>query len=306
MAAPFSVASEDVATRLDSLTSTFWQVADNHYEVGKPLSPSTAFSVFEESYPSLLSLETATINRSDLTLVEIVEALRLLHFYAQSVDSASFLVHSVKEFARECVDPSNADPGCNKLSKYYQEAYDALLDTQQFQLAEDFAAESAGVQPLNVQASVSLEVGSAALLEVRTSSDLVELFPKPVLIEANGLRVFVAVSTTCGPSLAALEWLASRAEELHSLASSIQYLSSPRDFRENVLRLAEFNQASDSIDINVAVGRSGWPETIWFDQTPIFFMVRDGEVVDKLVGWPSDDQGDLLLAAVRRLALSEG
>lgn len=305
-AAPFSIASDGAAIRLDSLESVFWKVADNHYEVGDPLSSSTAFSVFEEVYPSLLNLESATLNRSDIALAEIVEALRLLHFYAQSAESAALLVQSVKKLSEECNETSSRDSDCNKLSAHFQEAYDALLDTQQFQLAKDFASASVSVQRLNIQSPENFEATSAAVFGLGASSNPVEVLPEPVLLETDGLKVFSAVSTTCGPSLAALEWLSNRSEELNSLVISTRYLSSPRDFRENVPRLVEFNQASESIDISVAVGRSGWPETIWFDQTPIFFLVRDGEVIDKLVGWPSDDQGDLLLETARRLISSEG
>lgn len=275
----------DGLSNLDSSTSAAAALA----------GPEHLESILHEVYPGLLERLEAGEHEGAYTLFEAIEALKLWHFHSLTAKSALLFSDTVRRFVEACAaDPEV--PGCSRLDTIAQDAYDALIDTFQIDAANRFAANADVVNELTWELPAWVPTSTPGVLNVPTDTSEDKITQEPVDLD-EGTHLIASVSTTCGPSRRALAWIEATAASEPALLD-LRLLQSPRNLRETADRLFEFNRTSEALQIAIASGRTGWPEPVEFDQTPVFYLLHDGVVVETIVGWPSDETGQRLLELV--------
>lgn len=264
-------------------------------DMAAPEGPEHLESILHEVYPGLLEGLEAGEHGSAYTLFEATEALELWHFHSLTAKSALLFSDTVRRFVGTCVANPEV-PGCSRLDTIAQGAYDALIDTFQIDAANRFAASVDGVNELMWELPAKVNTSTPGIFNVPTHTFDDKFTLEPIDLD-EGTHLIASVSTTCGPSRRALAWIEATAASEPALLD-LRLLQSPRNLRETADRLFEFNRTSEALQIAIANGRTGWPEPMGFDQTPVFYFLHDGVVVETIVGWPSDETGQRLLDLV--------
>jgi len=285
--------------REEALTAKFHALGDAAGERGDPVTPEDALSALEAIYPGLANFHPGALSELPYGASESLYALWIHHFYAQTATAASWLRYASEDFGQACIEDESL-AGCERLPELSQRAYDALIDALLFDAAAEFAASNpVGHRAVAVTIADSDEAPARILRVTETDASAV-LAPVETQSPGPGLQVYMSVGLFCGPSQRAVRWIDSQWESSPELRD-ITYLSASRNLRDNIQNLMDLNRESSTIEIKLVGPRDLWPSDLWFDHTPIFQIVENGQVKQKLVGWPSDDQGQRLLELVRSL-----
>ena len=117
-----------------------------------------------------------------------------------------------------------------------------------------------------------------------------------------GLQLVVTSHPHCGFS-AQLLADAEDDEELRGLLSGALWLTPVGDHL-STKSIAEWNERAPWASLHLVNAHAEWPEiSDW--TTPVFHFVKDGQVLEKVVGWPRDGRREELMTAARRSGLLE-
>lgn len=185
-----------------------------------------------------------------------------------------------------------------------QESYNALISARLFAEAEKWASRHPeDVEP--IQARILLNNAPSdrsrhdpAAIMIDTSNQNTTLRKKTVDIR-TGQWIVGIVHPDCGFSRQAMEALDdARTKEPGLEGWKPLWLTGQKDLIP-LRALAEWNKNRDFLELAVPYDIRAWPRSIDFSETPVFYIIKDGEVVNELRGWTDDEQKDRLLRLVQ-------
>ena len=119
----------------------------------------------------------------------------------------------------------------------------------------------------------------------------------PLSMDLSEIRLVAVVHPLCSFSNRAMTVIGSKQNSIRP--SRAIYLT-PVGQRLHLSELLEWNAAHDSVEIVLTNTRDDWPFiSNW--GTPSFYILKDGQVQDRLTGWPDDSQIDELVRLIERV-----
>lgn len=152
------------------------------------------------------------------------------------------------------------------------------------------------------------EVPAFRRLTVPTERSLWVVEEGPALTQVDapmppGPQLMVTSHPHCGPSAQLLED-AMNDEELKGLLSGALWLV-PTGARLSTASIAAWNERAPWASLHLVNAHAEWPEITYWG-TPTFYFVKDGDVLEKVVGWIPGESRGALMSAAQRLGLLEG
>lgn len=188
------------------------------------------------------------------------------------------------------------------------EAYQALVNARMFEAANDFSFRQ-GVEPagwmLDLKQSTNNKEGSSRYLEFTVGGGEVEAAVREVDLD-DGDWMVVEVHPDCGFSREAMAYISENGETMMGLPWERVILAVSQARTDALPSLLEWNRNHPSMEMVLVYADSEWPQGISFLEFPVFNLVRDGQVVDKVRGWPGDHQGDRIRASLQSLGFGQG
>lgn len=118
---------------------------------------------------------------------------------------------------------------------------------------------------------------------------------------ATGAWMVVEVHPHCGFSQRAMQFLSESGALSNTFPPERVVWVVSQDRSDVVPAMVEWNEAHPELEMTLAHRNSHWPDQITFLQYPVFNFLRDGELVDQVVGWTGDEQIDSVWAGMERL-----
>ncbi|MCB1590344.1 MAG: hypothetical protein KDI56_15645 [Xanthomonadales bacterium] len=210
-------------------------------------------------------------------------SLQMVNFYAQSEASLNMLRGALSDLEALGV----AD------EQHRAFFYQALVGQRRFEEARAFKRQypMPEVEDIPDIAKVDFDHPVAYGID-ESGSQLV-----PLSMDLSEIRLVAVVHPACAFSRRAMTAIASAQPEV--AAGRAVYLM-PVDHRLYLSELTEWNTAHASMQIVLANSRDDWP---FIDRwgTPTFYVLKDGQVQERLTGWPDDSQLDELVRLVERV-----
>jgi len=142
----------------------------------------------------------------------------------------------------------------------------------------------------------SVRKGSPATIDVVKSGDNFSFTTEAVDASHADVVVIVA-SATCHFSQRAADYII-QSPVLNSILRNALWISPPDDLLRYE-QIVAWNTRHPSAHLRVAMDEASF-RNLDFSQTPVFFLIRNHHVLEKVVGWPSDDQAKNLIEALKR------
>lgn len=121
----------------------------------------------------------------------------------------------------------------------------------------------------------------------------------------DGISFVGVVHPGCGFSKKAMSFIENNSLWFSQhLPSSTLWLST--QWRSHTYRqLSAWNELSGIINISVAYRDNAWPEEMELGVTPVFYLIEDGVVIDKSVGWTGMESAQTLQDMLMKIRLDE-
>lgn len=166
----------------------------------------------------------------------------------------------------------------------YTQMYETYVKTSRWEEAKALALRTGikNVRPIpTVRPASSLDLGKPALFRLDADGKSLRLENKTL---NPAYQVVVTVGAYCKPSHRALADIRQDGE-LSELLSQRAIWLLPADGAIHMTVLKQWETEYPAFDFGIAYGKKNWPmiET-W--ATPVFYVFKHGELVDKVVGWP--------------------
>lgn len=176
------------------------------------------------------------------------------------------------------------------------EAYHALVAARDFASAANFAARHRIREPEWVQSLVAPEGQGPSYISYAEVDGVMRASVVAAGI-GQGNWLVVEVHPDCGPSRRALEYFRGRGDQMRGVAGIVWLV--PQDDGSALPSLMRWNAENRDPQLVAAYRNGDWPEALLFVEFPVFNILRDGEVVERLRGWPDDRQFQRIKAALQ-------
>ena len=187
-------------------------------------------------------------------------------------------------------------------SKCSQRTYFSLFNGRMIDLADNFIDSSApDLSPLSLSidlpSSVSMDQPSVFFPPIRGQSLPVTV--EPVNLQ-EGISLVGVVHPGCYFSKNAMAFIERNSSWFSRyLPDNTIWVST--QWRSHTYRqLRTWNEQAELVKVSVAYWDNAWPDAFELDTTPIFYLVKDGVVVDRLTGWIGESSAqafqDMLLS----------
>lgn len=246
------------------------------------------FEKYQFVDPSIASLNPFGV--SDLRA--LFDALNTKSFYAESTHNAHALERAALALARRTeLRPSD-------VKAVYGAFVAARLfdDATRFKDRTNFSpSESLPLTLNNTKASLTTTLWfadkTARILERRTIPEL------------SGIQLVVVVSPQCQFSTLAMKTIGLNAK-LAALLQPLTYWIVPPDRSLDFSKIQRWNVVHNLLPFTLVHKKEDWAFVdSW--ETPEFYFLKDGKVVDRLTGWPRDGSHEpMLLRKLHALQLS--
>lgn len=281
------------ASEIDNAFTTF------HSEIEKELAASRQGSDRElrqhaaETYERLFRTQLTRAKLTDLSSAD----LDLVHRAAEITGT-----YAIEErYARDMVailDELSRRGDATKL--HYSATYRMLVAVRDFagarRLAAKYPAEEFEVLP-TVRADRESAKGPNVWL---LSDDRNEVVRRRVDIDA-GPRIVVVSHPLCHFSRNAVSAIASD-DVLGPVFRSYATWIAPQSGTLNLLRLQQWNREHRDFRVALVVSQNEWTFVDYWN-TPTFYFLKDGAVVQKVIGWPKEGRREELLSASRKAGI---
>lgn len=219
-------------------------------------------------------------------------ALLSASFAPDTVERIPDLVRDIDVTAIDAEAESGKD---RPLIALVNESLWKLINAREFVRAENFAKENNVTMPewFDGWRPSDKVVRSPTYLAFDASRGEV----RPVMRSADltqGSWLIVEVHPKCGPSKAAMSYLSSHPNALNNVPKDKILFVVTQTQGQELPSLLEWNENNFATPMVLSYRNKDWPDAVTFLQTPVFNVVREGKVVDKLVGWPGDEQANEL------------
>ena len=112
----------------------------------------------------------------------------------------------------------------------------------------------------------------------------------------TALNIIVIAHPTCGFTRAVADAVRADPELLRMLSSSRTLWLSPQDGTLDPGIFTDWSERHPALPIHIAARQSDFPDLGYWG-TPTFYILRDGNVVARVVGWPRGGNKAALLQA---------
>ena len=207
-------------------------------------------------------------------------SLELVNAYAQSEASLSMLRGALSELEALGV----AD------EQHRTFFFQALVGHRRFEEARAFKLQHPTLEVEDIPDIAEVDFDHPVAYRIDESgSQLV-----PLSMDLSEIRLVAVVHPACAFSRRAMTAIAS-AQPVVAAGRAVYLM--PVDHRLYLSELTEWNTAHASMQIVLANSRDDWP---FIDRwgTPTFFVLKDGQVQQRLTGWPEDSQLDELVRLI--------
>lgn len=209
-------------------------------------------------------------------------------FYSAEIGIVERMALLVAEFeARKKIRP-----------KHYEHWQDALIGVRQFDQARALQQQHPKVELQSVPEVVDQTRGPGPSV-LMLSDDGSQLIRKSVQIPDSGLVILF--SHMCNPCRRALPELQADAE-LQPLLQERTIWLRPADNYLQVSTWKEWQAKHPEVPLVLAYSNQEWP-MIEDVATPIFFVMHEGRVHKRIIGWPQEGRMDALKTALRGAGL---
>lgn len=183
-----------------------------------------------------------------------------------------------------------------------QSVYAILIGTRQFDLADALhASVPAQIEPFPYGRIVAGELEGRPAIVVRADQGKgLEVRPVPL---QHGFALVGVVHTGCAFSREAMTYVEMHAAEFEPLFPDTVIWVASQGVTPIISYLERWNTEAKLIKVHVAWKDADWPQDVDLRRTPGFYLLKDGAVVDSVIGWPSDDTGQALKQMLRRVAV---
>lgn len=288
--------AETYATFLDEITE---------YWLSKPDEFGRAdLDWIADRFDSRFNRYIAPINlkeTSDNTLIHLHKATRTLLFYTQDREKSLLLSRLSQEIMDRNLEGA-LHQGQAHRKPLPQDTYNALIDARLVSEADQWASrypEDTETIDARFEFQDSSNNGDASfIITIDTSNDTTALRREKIDLD-DGKWIVGILHPNCRFSRKAMEAL-STTETMRSLTDNWDYLwlADQQDLTP-IDTLADWNRNAEFFELSVPYQKKTWPRSVDFSETPVFYFIKDGEVINELRGWPSDGQKELFKEAVR-------
>lgn len=183
-----------------------------------------------------------------------------------------------------------------------QSVYGILISARKFDLADTLhAALPAHIEPFPYGRIVAGELdGSPAIVVAAEQRDRLDV--RPVALQRGPALVGV-VHTGCAFSRDAMSYLEQHAEEFESLFPDNVVWVASQGVTPIIPHLERWNAKAKLIKVHVAWKDTDWPQDLDLRRTPGFYLLKDGAVIDSVIGWPNDTAGQALRKMLLRFEM---
>lgn len=296
-----SVLAQDISSdqnleSIDSLMAeyyeSYFQISQRIFEEGRRMDSKEGEDLFFQCFGDALSQNFGTVHDDGLRALHTVLG-DMLREHPDSPTLEHFIEVS-EEIGRRGLE--NKD---ERAETYAQETYNVLVGARKFEQADDIANS----YPNKVERLPYAfpEAGShvgASILKRDPGTNRYVTSP----VDINNGRWFVGVvHTSCPFSEMAMKYIESHPEKYASLLPENTIWVVSQRYTEILSYLERWNSQSEIIDIHVAYEDKLWPNELILLATPLFYLIEDGQVIDRLNGWPDDTKAKELDAMLRSM-----
>ncbi len=237
----------------------------------------------------LQAIDRVNTATSLLDLRALFDALNTKAFYSDSMVNALTL-EKLALILKERADlrPSEA-----------KAVFGALVAARDFDRAEYFQKLTNVATPEPLPQTIDATIGKpvTTLWFVDPSKRVLERKSIP---ELRGVHLVVVASFDCQYSVQALKAVTSNDALMRSLPS-VAYWMVPPERSLIFSKIQAWNSDHQFLQFALANTKDEWPFIDSWD-TPEFYFLRDGKVIDRLTGWPRDGSNEQkLLSKLREL-----
>lgn len=289
MAIGTSVAQESTSSQngsgIESLKNQFSEsfsaMSRNAFQKSERIPPARKEELFLEYFSRYLSKDIESLHAEELKVLHPALAS------AMSADADQTLVEYFTDVTSE-LERRNLKRESGGAGTYAQEAYNVLIGARRFDLANEVASAHAGKVRTLGYSFPSLDVGDLpALLRRLPGSSGREWSQIDI---GNGLWFVGVVHTACPYSEKAIQYIEQRADKYSDLLPENTIWVAGQDVTHILPFLERWNDESELVDIHVTYEDERWPRGVILSATPVFYLLDDGEVIDRLSGWANDNQ----------------
>lgn len=250
-----------------------------------------ANAVENEFRKSQLHLAIDQIDRETLLpeIRALFDAFNARAFYTDSmVDALAFEKLALLLKARTDLRPSEA-----------KAVFGALVSVRAFDRARRFQnlANVSTLEPLPQTIDAAIDGTATTLWFV---DKLKRVLERKLIPELRGVQLVVVASLDCQFSVRALNAVTENEALMQSLPP-VTYWIIPPERALNFAKIQKWNFDHDLLQFALANKKEEW-QFLDSWETPEFYFVKDGKVVDRLTGWPRDGSNEQkLLLKLREL-----
>lgn len=267
------------------------RLADEAVSANRQIDEAEITDLFERSFGAdVRSSQSTAFSAAELRL--LIKATQDAFFYKPLPSFAE----QMKKMA-ETLSTLGADEHRGILEK----TYSYLLVARRFDEASEFA-QHAGIDQVEWQVdggATDFDPARPAVLSIRNDDNGVRLVPRNNSLE-KGRRVVAVVHPNCGFSRRAME-VVERDETLQALFRERTTWLASQTHTRPLKPLMDWNVNAKETVVQLVYQEDSWPDHVGFMQTPVFYFLADGELIDTVSGWPDDHQGERLKQAFDRL-----
>ena len=238
----------------------------------------------------LQAIDRVSTATSLLDLRALFDALNTKAFYSDSRVNA-FALEKFALLLKERADLRASEA---------KAVFGALVAARDFDRAKYFQKLTNVATPEPLPQTIDATIGKPAttLWFVNASKRVLERKSIP---ELHGVQLVVVASLDCQYSVRALNTVTSNDALMRSLPP-VAYWIVPPERSLIFSKLQAWNSDHKLLQFALANAKDEWPFIDSWD-TPEFYFLRDGKVVDRLTGWPRDGSNEQkLLSKLRELS----
>lgn len=281
-------------------------IAGDAISATRQVDRTRASHAFKETFGLEIPLDKEIIKTLDQEELSILaRALYNLAFYAphkEYTDDLHFLYSQARKGTMDNGEaPIKDDTGATLPSA--SDVYEELINTRSFDAAGEFYNQyqlAGDIEPIHrLHQFGNLEshaIPDNPALELDDDKRIESAKLREIDLH-NGIQVLAMAHPLCGPSRAAMEYFESDDRGTENVSDLITWVASPRSlFRYQ--QILDWNSSSRNVDLVISYDATEWPSNMSLEVTPVFYVLKDGELTETVVGWPGGDQYEALSTAV--------
>lgn len=299
---PLSIGSESVGLEIvktKKLNETIVERMQEQFKRRNRLSHNELDRLLKEHFDVTKPLEKL----ADQSLKILYRAVYNAAFYGPNPEHARVLKSISEELAARNVEFE--EQAWLQTTDHFQATRNVLLNARLFEEAEQFArAFELSEAGWRIRRNGFLSKTGPTVLQTDLSTTPTVLFHRSVDI-SHGIKVIVSVHPECGFSRDAMKDVAKSNDLRKELAQKTLWIS--RQWTTSDLEaIIKWNEKHSATEIVIAYRDEEWPDFVSFHRTPVFYVLNDGSLVHRIVGWPGPEQEEVLMETLATIQRTHG